>query len=76
MPATNGCSNSDRLLQPRPLDIPKRRTWVRQSLPLSGDVSQELYMNSPQIAESHPRLSEQRIEVAGSYLNPNSLMPR
>ena len=64
------------LLQPRPLDIAKRRTWVRQSLPLCGDVAQELSMNSAQIAESHGRLPEQRIEVVGSCLNPNSLMPR
>ncbi len=32
-------------------------------------------MNSAQIAESHARLSEQRIEVTGLCLNPNSLMP-
>ena len=56
------------LLQPRPLDIAKRRMWVRRSLPLCGDVTQELSMNSaqPEIAESHGRLSEQRIEVVGS----------
>ena len=76
MPMTKRCSNSDPLLQPRPLDIAKRRTWVRQSLPLCGDVAQELSMNSAQIAESHGRLPEQRIEVVGSCLNRNSLMPR
>ena len=49
---------------------------LHQSFPLCGDVAQELSMNSAQIPESHGRLPEQRIEVAGSCLNPNSLMPR
>ena len=35
-----------------------------------------LSINSAQIAESHARLSKQRIEVAGSCLDPNSLMLR
>ncbi len=48
---------------------------LHQSFPLCGDVAQELSINSAQIAESHARLSEQRIEVTGSCSNPNSLMP-
>ena len=49
---------------------------LHQSLHLCGDVAQELSINSAPIAESHARLSEQHIEVTGSCLNPNSLMPR
>jgi hypothetical protein len=76
-PVTNDCSNGD-LLQPRLLGIAKRRTGVRQSLYLCGDIDQEPSWNSTQIAESHGRLSEQTVEVTGSCLsiNPDSLMPR
>jgi len=49
---------------------------LHQSLPLCGDVAQELSINSAQTVESHARPSEQRIEVTGSCLNPNSLLPR
>jgi len=47
-----------------------------QSLPFCGEFAQGPSMTSAQIAESHAKLSEQRIEVTGSCLNPNSLMPR
>jgi hypothetical protein len=79
---TNDCSNSDLLLQPRSLWIPKRRTRVRQSLLLCRDIRQEPSWNSTQIAESQEKLSfgpsEQLVEVTGSSLliNSNSLMLR
>ena len=47
------------------------------SFVLRSDISQEPSSISAQIAESHGRLSEQRVEVTGSYLltDPYSLIP-
>jgi hypothetical protein len=60
---TNDFSNRDPLLQSS-LGIAKRWTKVRQSLLLCSDIGQEPSWNSTQIAESHGRLSEQRVEVS------------
>ena len=72
-------SKSDPFLQP---GIAKRRTRVRPHLLLRSDIGQEPSWSSTQIAESHAglslELSEQRVEVTGSYLliNLDSLMLR
>jgi hypothetical protein len=54
------------------------RGCVNSFVVLRSDVAQELSSNSSQIAESHGRLSEQRVEVTGSCLSihPYFLMPR
>src|SRR6266403_5160259 len=53
--------------QPRFLGTTKYRTRVGRSsyFLFKGDISQEPFSNSTQIAESHGRLSEHRVEVTG-----------
>lgn len=66
-------------------DLPglARVTWRRQTQEEGASVpsfcvamlAQEPSLDSTPIAESQGSLSQQRVEVTGMYLNPNSLMP-
>ena len=62
-PVTNDCSHRDPFLQPRSLNIAKRRTRVRQILRFCSDICLEPSWNSTQPPETH-----QRVEVIGSCL--------
>jgi hypothetical protein len=59
------------LLQPRSLDIAKRRTSVGRFLFLCCDIAQEPSSDSAQIAESYGTLPKQRVEVTGTCLSIN-----